>query len=113
MAKPRLSRKTLRIAALILSCFLATYIVSYLVLSRIGMANCKAVGMGGLYFFVPEDTNTWRITNYACVTFYYPLIIIDTWMGTCEGVGCEPLWRLSGNENVQKSALQKQPFSNP
>jgi hypothetical protein len=113
MAKRRLSRKTLRIAALILSCFLATYVVSYLVLSRIGMANCKAVGMVGLYFFVPEDTNVWRISNYTCVAFYYPLIIIDTWMGTCDGVGCEPMWRLSAYGDAQKSELQKPPVSNP
>jgi hypothetical protein len=34
--------------------------------------------------------------NYGCVRFYYPLIMIDYWIGTGRGIGCEPMFRLSG-----------------
>jgi hypothetical protein len=54
--------------------------------------------MHGLYFFPPGDTDVWRIKNYSCVLFYYPLIVIDEWVGTGKGIGCEPMWRLTGDE---------------
>jgi hypothetical protein len=75
---------------------LAIYVGSYAVLSRRGLAWSKSIGAeGSLYFFPPQDTNSWRDWNYGCVTFYYPLILIETRLGTIKGVGCEPLWRLS------------------
>jgi hypothetical protein len=53
--------------------------------------------MKGFYFFRPEDSNSWRIWNYGCVYFYYPLITVEEWLGTVDGIGCEPMWRLSGS----------------
>ena len=76
---------------------LMAYVGSYAVLSRRGMAQSKAAGIDGLYFFPPEDTDSWRAWNYGCVTFYYPLIAIEIWLGTVKGVGCEPLWQLSAS----------------
>ena len=87
--------RILRIILVVLLCLLAAYVTSYIVLSRVAIARCEAAGWEGLYFSPPEDTNAWRIKNYGCVYFYYPLIIIDEWMGTIKGIGCEPLWRLS------------------
>jgi hypothetical protein len=58
---------------------------------------CEAAGVKGFYFFPPKDTNAWRRMNYGCVCFYYPLIVIDDWigLGKPDGIGCEPLWRLT------------------
>jgi hypothetical protein len=53
--------------------------------------------MKGFYFFRPENTDTWRLVNYGCVYFYYPIIIAEEWIGTVDGIGCEPNWRLSGS----------------
>jgi len=91
-------RRRLAIGALIV---LLGYVGSYAILSRRGMAHSKAMGAEGLYFFPPEDTDSWRAWNYGCVIFYYPLIAIETWLGTVDGVGSEPLWRLSQNRTGQ------------
>ena len=63
-----------------------------------GFAQSEALGCGrdGFYFFPPEETASWRAWNYGCVRFYYPLIVLDVWLGTGRDVYCEPLWRLSG-----------------
>ena len=89
---------SLRWIAIVMAIILLVYVGSYAVLSRRGMAQSRAMGIDGLYFFPPEDNDSWRTWNYACVTFYYPLIMIETWIGTVEGVGCEPLWRLSASD---------------
>jgi hypothetical protein len=71
-------------------------VASYVALSRHGFAVSKAFGIeGGFYFFAPEDTDAWRRMNYGCVYFYYPLIVIDNWIGTGKPIACEPMWRLS------------------
>ena len=87
----------------VLFCFLATYIASYIVFSRIAFVKCETMGISGFYFFYPEDTNAWRIKNYTCVYFYYPLIVMDEWLGTGKAPGCVPTWKLSRNENAQKT----------
>ena len=78
---------------------LIAYVGSYVVLSRRGVAMCERAGWQGFYFFPPEDTDAWRWMNNGCVCFYYPLIVIDDWIGAGKpvGVGCEPLWRLSSD----------------
>ncbi len=79
---------------------LLAYVGSYADLSRRGLAWSKSVGADGvLYFFPPEDTDSWRAWNYGCVTFYYPLIAMEMWLGTVKGIGCVPLWRLSQDED--------------
>lgn len=84
-----------RILCIVLMCLFIAYVGSYVVLSRRGMAMSEAAGFHGFYFFPPEDTDAWRRMNYGCVYFYYPLILIEEWIGTGKGVGCEPMWRLS------------------
>lgn len=70
------------------------------------MAQANAGGYIGLYFFPPENTDSWRARTYGCVTFYYPLIVIETWLGTVEGTGGEPLWKLSQMEAGDTSGMR-------
>jgi hypothetical protein len=84
-----------RRAAVVIVVFLLAYVSSYAFLSRRGMAQTRAAGMNGFYFFRPEDSTAWVIRNYGCVYFFYPLIVVEEWFGTVDGIGCEPTWRLS------------------
>lgn len=72
-----------------------TYVFSYLVLSRGGFVLSDRLGVGGFYFFEPRDSNVWRITNYSCVVFYYPLIALDNLIGTGRRPASEPMWGLT------------------
>jgi hypothetical protein len=81
---------------------LLAYVGSYAVLSRRGMAQSKAAGCKGFYFFPPENTASWKVCNYGCVTFYYPLIAIEMWFGTVDGIGSEPMWGLSGADGSER-----------
>jgi hypothetical protein len=83
------------VAVVVLISLLAGYVSSYIVLSRRGTAWCEAHNVDGLYFFPPEDTGQWRRWNYGCVAFFYPLIVLDNWIGTGKDFGREPTWRLS------------------
>jgi len=49
----------------------------------------------GFYFFKPHDSDLWRISNYGCVCFYFPLTRIDYGLGTGRWPGAEPMWGLS------------------
>jgi hypothetical protein len=71
------------------------YVGSYLVLSRRGYEEARQYNMKGFYYFTPEDTNQWLRLNYSLVYFYYPLNVIDVWLGTGLPPGCAPLFRLS------------------
>jgi len=84
-----------RWVGIVLLVLLLAYVGSYAVLSRRGMAQSKTMGFDGLYFFPPEESESWRRWNYGCVIFYYPLISIEEWIGTIDGIGSEPLWRLT------------------
>jgi hypothetical protein len=79
----------------ILLVLLAAYIGSYLVLSRRGFAQADEWNAIGFYFFTPRETTTWRVCNYGCAKLYYPLIVIDNWLGIGRPVASEPLWHLS------------------
>jgi hypothetical protein len=95
---------------LFLLCLLLLYVASYIALSRVGITRCEAIGLdGGLYFFPPEDTTAWRVKNYGCVYFYYPLIVADEWIGTGKGIGCEPMWRLSAGPSAANPAESENP----
>jgi hypothetical protein len=87
--------KRKRIAWLLVAGFLLLYVASYLVLSRRGFADAEQSNMCGFYFFPPEDTDAWRLRNFACVYVYYPLIEVDQLMGTGRAPGKAPLFRLS------------------
>jgi hypothetical protein len=79
----------------ILICLLAVYVGSYLALSRAGFAYADAYDMNGFYFSPPENSDRWRFWNYTCVRLYYPLILVDNWLGTGRAVGAEPTWSLA------------------
>jgi len=88
-------RRRMRVALFLVALTLLTYVGSSAVLSRRGMALSHAAGFDGFYFFPPEDTDVWRKWNFGLVRLYYPLIVIEMWLGTIDGIGCEPTWRLS------------------
>ena len=73
----------------------ATYISSYLVLSRRGFAQANRMRVEGFYFLTPRDTNTWRQWNYGLARFYAPLIALDNGIGTGRQVASEPLWEIA------------------
>jgi hypothetical protein len=79
----------------LLATLLMAYVGSYLILSRRGIAETEAVGGEGFYFFPPENTDHWRAWNYGLAALYYPLSVIDEWLGTGKGVASEPMWKLS------------------
>jgi hypothetical protein len=74
---------------------LVLYVGSYVALSRRGYAEADRFGMTGFYYFTPEDTDSWRRRNYACVYLFWPLNAIDRWLGTGRWPASEPLWNLS------------------
>jgi hypothetical protein len=87
--------RTEKIVLIFLIFLLTAYVTSYVVLSRRGFAMSEEAGFSGFYFFPPEDTDSWRRMNYGCVTIYYPLIVIDNWIGTGKCPAAPPLMRLS------------------
>jgi hypothetical protein len=68
---------------------------SYIILSRQGYTHADQYKMKGFYYFTPEDTDSWRIWNYACVYVYWPLNVLDRWIGLGRYPASEPLWRLT------------------
>ena len=61
---------------------LLVYVSSYYVLSRRGFAISDAVGGKCLYFFEPCPGAFWEFAHHSCVFLYYPLIVVDKWLGT-------------------------------
>jgi len=96
MMNPRGKHYIRWIAAGLLAALLIAYVSSYAILSRRGFAEADAAGWEGFYFYPPEDSDQWRFRNYTLVNFYYPLILIDNWIGTGRAIAAEPTWRLSG-----------------
>jgi hypothetical protein len=74
---------------------LLLYVGSYLALSRPAFAEARRYNGVGFYFFPPQSTWRWRYSNFGCVFFYYPLIVLDTSLGTGMPPAKEPLWGLS------------------
>ena len=74
---------------------LATYVGSYLVLSRRGYAQADEYGMKGFYYFFPENTDAWRYKNYGCVFLFWPLNTIDCAIGCGRHPAAEPMWGIA------------------
>ena len=96
-----------RVVRLIALTLLMAYVGSYIVLSRRGFRHAESINAVGFYFFPPENTDTWRTWNYGLVKFYYPLILIDVWIGTGRRVASEPLWHLSFLQSGGENATSK------
>lgn len=95
-----------RLVANVLVGLLIAYLGSYLALSRRAFAESERLGCEGFYFFLPpKDTTTWRACNYGLVAFYYPLIMIEQWLGTGKCPAGEPTWKLSGPINRSERAV--------
>jgi hypothetical protein len=73
---------------------LGVYVGSYLVLSRQGYAQAEEYNLAGFYYFAPEDSASWRWRNYSCVFLFWPLNLVDRWLGTGRYPASEPLWGL-------------------
>lgn len=73
---------------------LVIYVGSYVILSRQGYAQADQFKMKGFYYFMPEDTDSWRFWNFACVYLYWPLNVVDCWIGLGRYPASEPLWQL-------------------
>ena len=75
---------------------LLLYVGSYAALSRRGYAEADQYNMkGGFYYFTPEDSDAWRWKNYGCVYLFWPLNVVDRWLGLGRYPASEPLWGLS------------------
>jgi hypothetical protein len=75
---------------------LLLYVGSYVGLSRRGYAEADRYDMkGGFYYFSPEDSDAWRWKNYGCVSLFWPLNVVDRWLGFGRHPSPEPLWGLS------------------
>jgi hypothetical protein len=74
---------------------LVLYVGPYVGLSRRGYAEARQNHMVGFYYFIPEDSDFWRLRNYFCVLVFYPLNIVDRCLGTGEPPAKEPLSGLS------------------
>ncbi len=85
-------RKRLVLATALL---LVAYLGSYLWLSRRGYAEADQYGMVGFYYFLPENSDSWRYKNYGCVFLFWPLNAIDRALGFGRHPASEPLWGLS------------------
>lgn len=79
-----------RLELMIVLALVAFYLGSYLVLSRRGFADADRVNGVGFHFFSPQDSAAWRMCHRGCVVIYYPLIVIDNWLGTGRPVASEP-----------------------
>ena len=84
---------------------LLLYVGSYLVLSRRAFGEARSDNSTGFYFFQPQDTDLWRYSNGTCIYLYYPLLLIERWLGTGQWPSCEPMWGLSTHRAYPDSSL--------
>ena len=82
--------RTLMILVALLQPFLA-YVGSYYVLSRRGYSEGDKYHVKGFYFVVPGTAPDWKKRNRQLVTFYYPLIQLEIFLGTGRLIAGEPL----------------------
>ena len=96
MSEKRAKRRWFRVTIIVLIAWLlGLYGGSYYVLSRRAFVQADVWDCEGFYFLPPRNTDEWRFWNYTLVRVYYPLILIDNWIGTGRGVASEPTWNLS------------------
>jgi len=85
-----------------------TYVILYLVLSRIGFQWAKATDSSGFYFVFPLGTISTTV-NYTCVVVFYPLIVVDNMLGTGmpfdreSGWGDPPLYGEKSDATMKES----------
>ena len=81
----RFLRRRWKLIALVL---FALYLGSYLILSRLGMAEMKKYNLAG-FFYVPAEkaleSEDWEKAHLCLAEFYAPLDEIDCALGTSRG----------------------------
>lgn len=80
--------------ALIVVGVLALYIGSYIGVSRYAFRVADDYGIAGFYFCLPDTESSYHAHRTATI-FYYPLILLDSAIGTGRSPACEPLRGLS------------------
>lgn len=85
----------LLLTGLLLVVCIGLYITPYLILSREGYAESDQYNMKGFYYFTPQNSNSWRWRNQACICLFYPLNKVDCWLGVGKEPAYEPLWGLA------------------
>ena len=88
-------KKRKRVLLVFGALLLLLYVGSYVVLSRRGYAEADRYNMKGFYYFFPEDSDAWRLKNYGCVYLFWPLNVVDRWLGFGRCPSPEPFWGLS------------------
>jgi hypothetical protein len=81
---------------------LGVYIGLYVGLSRQGYNEAEQYNLHGFYYFKPEDSTSWRVWNYTSVFLFWPLNVVDRWLGLGRYPASEPLWGLSAPTSVEK-----------
>lgn len=71
------------------------YVSSYVVASRRAFAKADEWQLKGVWFALPDDGQNWRVTHYALTALYFPLIAIDSAIGTGRPTTNEPTWSLA------------------
>ncbi|WP_425614859.1 hypothetical protein NA78x_004738 [Anatilimnocola sp. NA78] len=69
---------------------LIVYLGVYVVMSRRGYQQSRAVGLKGFFFVLPHDERALQL-NRACQLVFYPLVQVEMLLGTGEHPGGEPL----------------------
>jgi hypothetical protein len=88
-------KKRKRLLLVFVALLLLLYVGSYVVLSRRGHAEADKYNIHGFYYVYPEDSRAWRLKNYGCVYLFWPLNVVDRWLGFGRYPASEPLWGFS------------------
>jgi hypothetical protein len=88
-------KKSKRLLLMFGALLVLLYVGSYVALSRRGYAEADQYNMKGFYYFFPADSDAWRLKNYSCVYLFWPLNVVDRWLGLGRSPASEPLWGLS------------------
>ena len=74
---------------------LLIYVTVYTVVSRQGYAEAARVNSEGFYYFSPEDSGRWRTLNGTCLLVFWPINMLDAYLGWGRCPATEPLFDLS------------------
>jgi hypothetical protein len=94
--------KRKRLLLVVAGLLFGVYVGLYVGLSRQGYTEAEQYNLVGFYYFTPEESASWRIRNYTCVFLFWPLNVVDRWLGFGKYPASEPLWGLSAPTRVEK-----------
>jgi outer membrane protein assembly factor BamB len=89
----------------------ALYLVSYVLMSRVGFRYANMSESAGFYFVPPATPRGYAVHAFF-VAAYSPLIALDNFVGTGRPPGEEPLWELlgvsDGGEELETAPVQQE-----